>query len=332
MEAAFQALTSDPLEMTLWMALAVLLGFGVCAMGLRRGVEKVNKAMMGCLLFVMLALVARALTLPGAGAGLSFYLLPDFSKVAQHGVANTVFAAMGQAFFTLSIGVGSMAIFGSYIGRERSLVGESVNIMLLDTAVALMAGLIIFPACFAFGVNPGQGPALVFVTLPNIFNAMAGGQFWGALFFVFMSFAALSTIIAVFENIVSFGMDLWGWSRKRSVAVNIAAVIVLSMPCVLGFNALAGIQPLGEGSNILDLEDFLVSNNLLPLGALVYLLFCVSRYGWGWEAFKKEADAGIGAKVPRWARAYFTYILPLIVLVVFVYGYLEKFFPALFGG
>lgn len=263
---------------------------------------------------------------PGAAEGLKFYLLPDFRRVAEQGVSNVIFAAMGQAFFTLSIGIGSMAIFGSYIGRDRSLLGESVSVAALDTLVALVAGLIIFPSCFAFGVNPGEGPGLVFVTLPNIFNAMAGGRIWGALFFLFLSFAALSTIIAVFENIVSFGMDLWGWSRKKTVLVNIFVVILLSLPCVLGFNLFKDFHPLGGTSNILDLEDFLVSNNLLPLGSLVYLLFCVTRYGWGWDNFIEEANAGRGIKFPRRIRGYLTFVLPLIVLFIFIQGYITKFF------
>lgn len=321
----FSALTAQPLTMTFWMVLAVLIGFGVCSLGLQKGVEKITKVMMTCLLLIMGVLVVRAVTLPGAAEGLKFYLLPDFSRVAEQGVSNVIFSAMGQAFFTLSIGIGSMAIFGSYIGRDRSLLGESVSVAALDTAVALVAGLIIFPSCFAFGVNPGEGPGLVFVTLPNVFNTMAGGRIWGALFFLFLSFAALSTIIAVFENIVSFGMDLWGWSRKKTVLVNIFAVILLSLPCVLGFNVLSSFHPLGGTSNILDLEDFLVSNNLLPLGSLVYLLFCVTRYGWGWDNFIEEANAGKGMKFPRRIRGYLTFVLPLIVLFIFVQGYVTKF-------
>ena len=322
----FSSLTAKPLTMTFWMVLAVLLGFGVCSLGLQKGVEKITKVMMSCLLLIMGLLVVRAVTLPGAAEGLKFYLLPDFRRVAEQGVSNVIFAAMGQAFFTLSIGIGSMAIFGSYIGRDRSLLGESVSVAALDTLVALVAGLIIFPSCFAFGVNPGEGPGLVFVTLPNIFNAMAGGRIWGALFFLFLSFAALSTIIAVFENIVSFGMDLWGWSRKKTVLVNIFVVILLSLPCVLGFNLLKDFHPLGGTSNILDLEDFLVSNNLLPLGSLVYLLFCVTRYGWGWDNFIEEANAGRGIKFPRRIRGYLTFVLPLIVLFIFIQGYITKFF------
>lgn len=322
----FNDMLAQPGPQIFWMIVAVVLGFGVCSLGLQNGVEKITKAMMVCLLLLMVALAVRSVTLPGAGEGLKFYLVPDFGRLVEQGVGNVVYAAMGQAFFTLSLGIGAMAIFGSYIGKERTLLSESVNITLLDTFVALMAGLIIFPACFSFGVNPGQGPGLVFVTLPNIFGGMAGGRVWGALFFVFMSFAALSTVIAVFENIVAFGMDLWGWSRKKAVLVNFFAILVLSLPCVLGYNVLSGFMPFGEGSAVLDLEDFLVSNTILPLGSLVYLLFCTSRYGWGWKNFVAEADEGKGIRFPKWARVYVSYILPLIVLFIFLMGYKDKFF------
>ena len=321
----FNDMLASPGSMTFWMIVAVLLAFGICSMGLQNGVERITKVMMSFLLVILVVLCIRSVTLPGAGAGLRFYLIPDFSKIVENGVGEVIFAAMGQAFFTLSLGIGAMAIFGSYISRDRKIIGESVNISIQDTVVALMAGLVIFPACFAFGVDPGEGPGLVFVTLPNIFNQMAGGRLWGTLFFVFMSFAALSTIIAVFENIISFGIDLWGWTRKKSVLVNLILILVLSMPCVLGFNVWSGIAPLGAGSTIQDLEDFIVSNNLLPLGSLMYLLFCTSRYGWGWDRFIAEADAGKGIKFPQWARFYVSYILPLIVLFIFVMGYWQKF-------
>ncbi len=325
-KGVFDSMTAQPVPMVFWMVVVVLLGMGVCSLGLQNGVEKITKFMMCSLFFIMIALAVRAVMLPGAMEGLKFYLMPDFSKMAEAGVADTIFAAMGQAFFTLSIGIGSIAIFGSYIGKDRSLTGEAVNITLLDTSVALIAGLIIFPACFSFGIQPDSGPNLVFVTLPNIFNSMAGGQLWGSLFFIFMSFASLSTIIAVFENIVSFGIDLWGWSRKKAVVVNILVIILLSLPCVLGFNLLSGIQPLGAGSTILDLEDFIVSNNLLPLGSLVYLLFCTRRYGWGWKNFLSEANTGKGIRFPKWIRIYVTFVLPLIIIAVFVQGYISKFF------
>lgn len=330
-QGAFQQITQSPGIMTIAMIFVVVLCFGICSFGLQKGVEKVTKVMMVSLFVIMVLLAIRSVTLPGAQEGLRFYLYPDFGKLAENGISNTIFAAMGQAFFTLSLGIGSIAIFGSYIGKERSLAGEAINVTLLDTGVALVAGLIIFPACFAFGVSPDSGPNLIFITLPNVFNSMAGGRIWGSFFFVFMSFAALSTIIAVFENIISYALDLWNWSRKKAVLVNIAIIIILSLPCVLGFNLLSGIQPMGPGSNIMDIEDFIVSNNLLPLGSLVYLLFCVSKYGWGWKNFLTEANTGKGMKFPKWIRFYVTFILPLIVLAIFVQGYLAKFFPNLFG-
>ncbi|MEF9976480.1 MAG: sodium-dependent transporter, partial [Oscillospiraceae bacterium] len=324
--AQFDAVLANPAIQIGWMVLAVLIGFGVCVIGLQKGVERITKIMMVLLLAIMALLVVRSVTLPGAAAGLKFYLLPDFSKIIENGVFEAIYAAMGQAFFTLSIGIGSMAIFGSYIGKERSLLGESINITLLDTFVAFTAGLIIFPACFSFGVEANSGPGLIFVTLPNIFNSMAGGRVWGALFFVFLSFAALSTVVAVFENIIAFAMDLWGWSRKKAVFANIFIVIALSIPCALGFNLLSGIQPMGPGSTIMDIEDFIVSNNLLPLGSLVYLFFCTSRHGWGWKNFKAEVDEGKGVKFPSWVRLYVTYGLPVLVLLIFALGYGEKVF------
>ena len=322
---AFSTFTANPTSLIFWMILAVFVGFFICSLGLQKGVEKITKIMMSSLFVIMLILLVRAVTLPGAKEGLAFYLKPDFSKMADRGIMNVVSDAMGQAFFTLSIGIGSMAIFGSYIDKDRSLMGESVSILALDTSVAIMSGLIIFPACFAFKVSPDQGPGLVFVTLPNIFNVMAGGRIWGTLFFVFMSFAALSTVVAVFENIIAFAMDLLGWSRKKAVWINFVAIILLSLPCVLGFSVWSGFQPFGAGSNILDLEDFIVSNNLLPLGSLVYLLFCVTRYGWGWDNFIEEANAGKGMKFPKWARVYLKYILPIAVIFLFVQGYISKF-------
>jgi len=325
-ETIFGQMTANPLEMTIWMIVSVVIGFGICSLGLQKGVERITKVMMTSLFAVMIILVIRAVSLPGAAEGLSFYLMPDFSKMVENGISEVVFAAMGQAFFTLSIGIGSMTIFGSYLDKERSLMGESINILVLDTAVAFISGLIIFPACFAFGVNPGSGPNLVFITLPNIFNSMAGGRIWGSLFFLFMSFAAISTVIAVFENIISFAMDLWNWSRKKAVTVNFVAIILLSIPCVLGFNALSGIQPLGAGSNIMDLEDFIVSNNLLPIGSLIYVFFCSLKCGWGWDNFMFEVNAGKGLKFPKWLRIYVKYILPVIILYIFVQGYISKFF------
>lgn len=321
----FNDMLARPGYMTFWMVLVVLLSFFICSLGLQKGVERITKAMMSCLFLILLILCIRSVTLPGASEGLRFYLIPDFTRFTENGVGNTIFAAMGQAFFTLSLGIGAMAIFGSYIGKDHTLTGETINICLLDTLVAFLAGLIIFPSCFAFGVDPGQGPGLVFITLPNIFNQMVGGRIFGVLFFVFMTFAAQSTIIAVFENIISFSMDLFGTSRKKTVLINGIVIILLSLPCVFGFNIWSGFQPLGAGSTIQDLEDFIVSNNLLPLGSMVYLLFCTSRYGWGWKNFLAEADTGKGVKFPAWARVYVSYILPLIVLFIFIMGYYQKF-------
>jgi len=323
--AVFNDMLARPGYMTFWMVLVVLLSFFICSLGLQKGVERITKAMMSCLFLILLILCIRSVTLPGASEGLRFYLIPDFTRFTENGVGNTIFAAMGQAFFTLSLSIGAMAIFGSYIGKDHTLTGETINICLLDTLVAFLAGLIIFPSCFAFGVDPGQGPGLVFITLPNIFNQMVGGRIFGVLFFVFMTFAAQSTIIAVFENIISFSMDLFGTSRKKTVLINGIAIILLSLPCVFGFNIWSGFQPMGAGSTIQDLEDFIVSNNLLPLGSMVYLLFCTSRYGWGWKNFLAEADTGKGVKFPAWARVYVSYILPLIVLFIFIMGYYQKF-------
>ena len=323
--AVFNDMLARPGYMTFWMVLVVLLSFFICSLGLQKGVERITKAMMSCLFLILLILCIRSVTLPGASEGLRFYLIPDFTRFTENGVGNTIFAAMGQAFFTLSLGIGAMAIFGSYIGKDHTLTGETINICLLDTLVAFLAGLIIFPSCFAFGVDPGQGPGLVFITLPNIFNQMVGGRIFGVLFFVFMTFAAQSTIIAVFENIISFSMDLFGTSRKKTVLINGIAIILLSLPCVFGFNIWSGFQPMGAGSTIQDLEDFIVSNNLLPLGSMVYLLFCTSRYGWGWKNFLAEADTGKGVKFPAWARVYVSYILSLIVLFIFIMGYYQKF-------
>ncbi|MBQ7839258.1 MAG: sodium-dependent transporter [Lachnospiraceae bacterium] len=322
----FNSLLAESGPMTFWMIAVTVICFAICSLGLQNGVERITKGMMSCLLIIMIVLCIRSVTLPGASEGLKFYLIPDFGKMIESGIGEVIYAAMGQSFFTLSLGIGAMAIFGSYISKDHSLTGESINICVLDTSVALMSGLIIFPACFAFDVDPGQGPGLVFVTLPNVFNQMSGGRLWGTLFFIFMTFAAMSTVIAVFENIISFSNDLFGASRKKAVLVNGILIILLSMPCVLGFSAWSGFAPFGAGSTIQDLEDFIVSNNLLPLGSLVYLLFCTSRYGWGWDNFIAEADAGKGVKFPKWARFYVTCILPLIVLFIFVMGWYDKFF------
>ncbi len=322
----FGALLASPGEMIFWLAVTVAIGSGICSIGLRSGVERVTKVMMCGLLVVMLLLAARAVTLPGAEAGLAFYLKPSYEKLTQKGLWTSVYAALGQAFFTLSIGIGSMAIFGSYISKERALTGESIVVTLLDTAVAVVAGLIIFPVCFSYGVDIDAGPKLVFITLPNMFNNMPAGRLWSTLFFLFMSFAAMSTVVAVFEHIIANSIDLLRWSRPKASAVNFVAILTLSLPCALGFNVWSHIQPLGEGTNILDLEDFLVSNNLLPLGAIVYLLFCCTRKGWGWKNFIQEADAGRGVKFPRSLRFYFVYVVPIVMAIVFICGYIDKFF------
>lgn len=323
--AKFNELLASPGTLTLWMIIVVVLSFGICALGVQNGVEKITKVMMLCLLALIVILAIHSVTLPGAGEGVKFYLVPDFGKMVENGIGNVVFGAMSQAFFTLSIGMGSMAIFGSYLDKSRSIPGEAMTIGLLDTFVALMAGLIIIPACFAYDVTPDAGPPLIFITLPRIFNEMAGGRIWGTLFFLFMSFAALSTVIAVFENIVSFGIDLWGMPRKKVVAINIVLVIVLSMPAVLGYNVLSSIAPLGEGSTIMDLEDFLVSSNILPLGSMVYLMFCTSRYGWGWKNFIREAEMGEGMKFPEKLRGYMTYVMPILVVAIYLKGYWDNF-------
>lgn len=325
--AQFGALTGDPVRMFAWAVLATVLSFSICALGVVNGVERISKWMMVGLLGLIVVLAVHSLLLPGAGAGVRFYLVPDFAAMVEEGIGNVVFAAMSQSFFTLSLGIGAMSICGSYKDKSASLTGDAVSVTVLDTFVALMAGMIIIPACFSFGIEPGAGPSLIFITLPNIFNQMAGGRLWGALFFLFMSFAAVSTIIAVFENILACTMDLWHWSRKKAVLINAAAMIVLSLPCVLGFNVLSGIQPLGAGSGIMDLEDFIVSNNLLPLGSLVYLAFCVNRHGWGWENFLAEADTGKGLRFPRWIRGYMRYVLPAIVVVIYIKGYWDTFRP-----
>lgn len=323
----FGGMLANPSLMLGFMILTVVICFSVCAMGLQGGVERITKLMMVSLLVLMVALAVNSVTMEGSKPGLEFYLKPDFNKIREAGVGEVVFAALGQSFFTLSIGIGALAIFGSYIGKQRRLTGEAISVTILDTFVAFMAGLIIFPACFAYNIKPDQGPSLIFVTLPNVFNNMPYGRVWGTLFFLFMSFAAFSTVIAVFQNIVSFATDLTGCSVKKAVLVNLFAVIILSVPCVLGFNLWSGFQPLGPGTNVLDLEDFLVSNNLLPLGSLVYLLFCTSRYGWGFKNFLKEANEGQGIKFPTWARIYVSYFIPVIVLVIFLQGYWAKFAP-----
>ncbi|MDE7047831.1 MAG: sodium-dependent transporter [Lachnospiraceae bacterium] len=318
----FQEMLGSPGVLTTVMAIIVVAGILICSMGLQNGVERITKVMMSLLLIIIVVLAVHSMMLEGGMEGLKFYLSPDWQRMKEVGVWETVTAAMNQAFFTLSLGIGAMAIFGSYIDKKHTLLGESVNIAVLDTFVAIVSGLIIFPSCFAFGISPDMGPSLIFVTLPNVFNGMAGGRIWGTLFFIFMTFAAFSTILAVFENIISCGMDLFHWSRKKSCIINLAVIFILSLPCVLGYNLWSAIQPLGEGSTILDLEDFVVSNVILPIGSLCYLLFCVSRMGWGFDKYRKEANTGDGLKVPGWIRIYATYILPVLLLILIILGWI----------
>ena len=322
----FNSMLASPGELVGWMLVAVLIGFVICAMGLQKGVERITKWMMAILFVAMIALCIRSMTLPGAGEGIAFYLVPDFSRMFAGGWATfgeAVYAAMGQAFFSLSLGIAAMEIFGSKVGRDRSLTGEAVNVTALNTLVAILAGLIIFPACFAYNITPDSGPSLVFVTLPVVFGQMPLGNVWGALFFVFMSFAALSTVIAVFENLISFTMDKWGVSRLRAVAINGILVVVLSLPCALGFNVLSGATIPGIG-DIQTIEDFIVSNNMLPLGSLIFVLFCTTRYGWGWDKFLAEADAGEGMKFPAKTRLWVKYGIPVLIVIIFIMGYVPK--------
>ncbi len=319
----FGTLLSSPAEMGLWMAVTVLAGFLVCSLGLQNGLERITKWMMCSLLVLIVVLAVHSLLLPGAKEGTAFYLLPDFSRAAQVGYGKVITASMNQAFFTLSLGIGAMEIFGSYMAEDHTLASESIRICALDTFVALMAGLIIFPACFSFGVQPDAGPQLIFITLPNVFVNMAGGRIWGTLFFLFMTFASFSTVIAVFENLLASCIDNFGWSRKKAVAINCILILVLSLPCVLGYNVWSDLHLIG-GRDVLDSEDFLVSNLLLPLGSLVYLLFCVTRWGWGFDKYLAEANKGQGIKIPdsRSLRYYFQFILPVLILVILIQGLL----------
>ncbi len=324
-ESFFNNVLANPGSMVGYMAIAVGLGFLICSLGLQNGLERVTKVMMSALLIIMVVLAVNSMFMKGGAEGMKFYLLPSVERASEIGWGTVIVSAMNQAFFTLSLGIGSMAIFGSYIGKERSLLGESVNIAVLDTFVAITSGLIIFPACFAYNVEVTSGPGLIFVTLPNIFNNMPGGRVWGSLFFVFMSFAALSTVLAVFESIISCTMDLTGWSRKKTCLVNGIALFVLSIPCALGFNLLSGFKPFGDGSSVMDLEDFFVSNLFLPLGSLVTLLFCVTNKGWGWKNYLEEVNTGKGMKIKKWMKGYLTYVLPILFTAVFVIGLYNVF-------
>lgn len=321
----FTEMLSDPISSVIYMTVVIVIGFTVCSFSLQRGLERVTKYMMLILLGIMVVLAVNSVVGDKSGEGLRFYLLPDFDRMAEVGIGNVIVNAMNQSFFTLSLGIGSMAIFGSYIGEEHSLMGEAVNVALLDTFVALSSGLIIFPACFTYGISVGSGPSLIFKTLPNIFNNMVAGRILGSLFFIFMSFAAFSTVFAVFENINSCTADLFGWSKKKCSLVNCIIMFALSLPCALGSSLLAFVKPFGEGSTIMDLEDFAVSNILLPLGSLVFIIFCVSRRAWGWNNFTREANKGRGLKIQNWMRGYMTYVLPLIVIALFIIG-IVKFF------
>ena len=321
----FGAVSSSASTNITMLIIVMLLGFGICALGLQNGVEKITKVMMILLFVAMFVLVVRVLMLDNVSEGLSYYLVPDFGRLMDQGVMNVIFDAMGQAFFTLSIGIGSMQIFGSAIGKDKSLFGEAAIITGLDTLVAFMAGLIVIPSCFSFGIEPGAGPSLVFITLPNVFNSMPGGRIWGIFFFLFMTFAAMSTVLAVFENIISMNMEIFGTSRKKACAINIPLLFVLALPCALGFGVLSGFAPFGEGTCVLDLEDFIVSNNLLPIGALIYVLFVTTKKGWGWDNFFKEVNEGEGVKFPTWAKGYVKYVLPLLIVFVLVMGYISFF-------
>ena len=318
--AHYDAMLQEPVSMVIYMAIVVVLGFGVCSLGLQNGLEKITKVMMLALLGLMIVLAINSMFLEGGQEGIRFYLKPSLENLQKEGVINVIVAAMNQAFFTLSLGMGAMAIFGSYIGKERSLMGEAINIAGLDTFVALASGFIIFPACFAYDVDVTGGMGLIFRTLPNIFNNIPLGRLWGSLFFVFMSFAALSTIFAVFEHIIACTRDLFHWSRGKACVNNGMLMFVLSLPCVFGYNIWSGFQPLGADSNIMVLEDFIVSNLLLPIGSLIYVIFCTRRYGWGWDKFVAEANHGKGLKVQKWMRGYITYVLPILILIVLIIG------------
>lgn len=319
-ESVFGGMLENPATMILYTSIVIILGFFVCSFKLQNGLERVTKFMMLALLGIMIVLAINSAFMKGGREGLEFYLMPDIGKMKEIGIGNVIVGAMNQAFFTLSLGIGAMEIFGSYIDKDRALLGESINVAVLDTFVAICSGLIIFPACSAYGVEVNSGPRLIFITLPNIFNDIPGGRFWGSLFFVFLTFAAFSTVLAVFEGIIACSMDMFKWSRKKASLINCLLMLVLSLPCILGFNVLAGITPFGEGSTIMDLEDFIVSNLLLPLGSLTFVLFCVTKYGWGWGNYKEEVNTGKGLKVQNWMRGYMTFILPIIIFLLFVFG------------
>lgn len=315
----FGQMLSSPGELTLYMVIVVVAGFLICSIGVQKGLERITKVMMVALLALIVVLAIHSLTLPGAAEGMKFYLLPSAESIRTNGLGHTITAAMNQAFFTLSLGIAAMEIFGSYMSREHTLAGEATRICILDTFVALMSGVIIFPACFSYGVRPDDGTSLIFKTLPNVFVNMQGGRLWGTLFFLFMIFASFSTVLAVFENLLAFAVDTFGISRKKASVIGCIAILVLSMPCVLGFNVWGDLQLIG-GRGVLDSEDFLVSNLLLPIGSIIYLLFCVSRWGWGFDHYLEEANTGAGPKLPRWLRPYFRYVLPVLIVIILVQG------------
>lgn len=316
----FSHMLEDPVGMTFWMVVIVVGGFVICSLGLQGGVEKISKPMMLGLLALIVILAVNSIMLEGGAEGLKFYLIPDWKKVEEVGLFNVIIAALNQSFFTLSLGIGAMEIFGSYMNRNHTLLGESLRICILDTFVAIVSGLIIFPACFAYGVDPKAGPELIFITLPNVFSTMPGGRFWGSLFFLFMTFASFSTIIAVFENIIACCMDKWKLDRKKASLINGIILLIASMPCVLGYNLWSSFQPRGEGSTVLDLEDFIVSNLLLPIGSLIFLLFCVTKWGWGFDKYLEETNTGEGVKFPKILRRYVTYVIPCIIIVIIILG------------
>lgn len=316
----FSGMLADPYGMAFWMAVIVIGGFLICSFGLQAGVEKISKPMMIGLLLLIVVLAFHSIALDGGMEGLKFYLVPDWGKVEKSGLVNVIIAAMNQAFFTLSLGIGAMEIFGSYMSREHTLLGESLRIAVLDTFVAIVSGLIIFPACFAYGVDPGAGPELIFITLPNVFSSMPGGNIWGSLFFLFMTFASFSTIIAVFENIIACCMDKWKISRRKASVINGILLLIASLPCVLGYNVWSSFQPRGAGSAVLDLEDFIVSNLLLPAGSLIFLLFCVTRWGWGFDRYLEEANAGAGMKIPKFLKGYVTLVIPCVIVIILIMG------------
>ena len=319
--SVFSDLLADPKQMGFWMILTVIVGFIVCSRGLQNGLERISKIMMTALLVLIVVLAVHSITLSGAGEGLRFYLIPNLSTVEKVGIGNVISAAMNQAFFTLSLGVAAMEIFGSYMSKDHALAGEGVRICALDTFVAVMSGLIIFPACFSYGVEVTSGPKLIFVTLPNVFVNMAGGRIWGSLFFLFMTFASFSTVIAVFENIMSFAMDMFGWSRNKTAIINCIIILIASLPCVLGYNVWSELHLIG-GRDVLDSEDFLVSNLLLPLGSLIYLLFCVTKWGWGFDNYIEEVNTGSGLEMSRKLKPYFQFVLPVLILIILIQGLL----------